>query len=312
MTIKKAIITGSNGLVGKSLTKLLTNVWPLSRKWDLSSQEDTRSIFSTVMSDPALDYEIYHLAAKVGGVGANQNYLGDFFTQNILINTNVLEIAKKLKVKKLLSLASTCVYPKDAEQPLKEKDLHNGWPHETNYAYAFAKRMLHVQSMAYREQYGCNFVVAVPTNVFGPEDNFHLENAHAIPAIIHKIYLAKKNNQDSVELWGDGRQERDFIYVDDLSRALILVMEKYNDKEPINIATGKDVSIDYIVGIIVKSLKYTGKIKWSEQNKGIEKKSVDITKISKIGWEPKISIETGLEVTCNWFMTYYPKVRGAK
>lgn len=312
--MKHYIITGSSGLVGTSLCRKLKFdvnnfvMCMVSSKVDLRDDNQVNGAFETIIKDN--DWRIFHLAARVGGIKANNSF-ATFFRDNVLINTNVLHNAALYNVEKVVSLASTCVYPKDARQPLQEKDLHNGFPHDTNYAYAFAKRMIDIQSKAYRDSYKCNFVTAIPTNVYGLNDNFDLENSHVIPAIIHKVYLAKKNNQRFVELWGDGQALRDFIFSDDLSDALILIMEKYNDREAINIATGVDVTIEYVTSLIMKALNFHGGIIWNGELKGIDQKSTDITKIKSLGWEPKVKIEEGIQRVCEWFEKNYKDSRGA-
>jgi len=308
------LITGASGLVGKSLSKKIKeqNLYDRiffvnSKMCDLRNEAYTQLLF--------YDYEVnttwdcIHLAARVGGLGANTLSNADFFSDNIRMNTNIIDLCYKFKVNKLLSFASTCVYPVSATQPYKEKSLHDGWPHDTNFGYAFSKRMIDIQSRAYRNQYGCNFIVAVPTNIYGPEDNFTLDKAHVIPDLIHKIYLAKKENRSEIELWGDGTQLRDFIFVDDVANAIITIMEKFNDEEPINIATGKDIPIKKIAKLIKKSIGYDGKIKWSKDYKGIQKKSVDISKIINLGWKQKTSIEKGIMETCKWFVENYKIAR---
>jgi GDP-L-fucose synthase len=308
------LITGASGLVGKSLSRkikelnLYNRVVCLdSKRCDLRNRAEVEDEFRGLELDSTWD--CIHLAARVGGINANINNQGQFFYDNIVMNANILEVARSVRVNKLISLASTCIYPNDCTLPLKEKDLHNGEPHFSNYGYAYAKRSLDIQSKAYRDQYGCNFIVAIPTNIFGANDNFNLENSHVIPGIIHKIYLAQKNKTECVELWGDGNQERDFIFVDDLSRALILIMEKYNDREGINIATGQDVSIKEIAELIRKNIGYSGTIKWNQQNKGVQRKPVDITKLTNLGWKNEISLEKGIEISCEWFIKNYPNIR---
>jgi len=310
------LITGASGLVGKSLLRKTKKsnlynriIWGgvAGKRCDLRDRQEVEDEFKALKLDSTWD--CIHLAARVGGLGANTLSNADFFSDNIRMNTNVIDLCHQFKVNKLLSFASTCVYPVSAIQPYREKSLHDGWPHNTNFGYAFSKRMLDIQSRAYRKQYGCNFIVAVPTNIYGPEDNFTLDKAHVIPDLIHKIYLAKKENRNEIELWGDGTQLRDFIFVDDVADAIITIMEKFNNEEPINIATGKDIPIKKIVKLIKKSIGYDGKIKWSKDNKGIQKKSVDISKITYLGWKPKTSIEDGIEKTCKWFVENYETIR---
>ncbi len=308
------LITGASGLVGRSLSKKIQElnlyneiVCFDSKRCDLRNRTEVEDEFRGLELGPTWD--CIHLSARVGGLNANMLNNADFFSDNVLMNTNVLDFCHFLKIGKLLSFASTCVYPENAIQPYREYSLHDGWPHNTNFGYAFSKRMLDIQSRAYREQYGHNFVVAVPTNIYGPEDDFTLDKAHVIPDIIHKLYLANVQNKPEIELWGDGLQLRDFIYVDDISDAIITIMDKYNKKEPINIATGNDVTIKYVVQLIKSEIGYNGNIKWSNDKKGVHKKSVDNAKIKTLGWTQKISIEEGIKRTCKWFVEHYPNVR---
>ena len=219
---------------------------------------------------------IIHLAAKVGGVKANMDYLGDFFYENILINTHVLESAKRHNISKVVSLLSTCVYPNQVNYPLTPVQVHNGRPHHSNYAYAHAKRMLDVQSRAYRDQYGCNFITAIPNNLFGENDNFDLDNSHVLPAMIRKMYEARLEDRDVV-LWGDGSPLREFTYSYDLARALLLLVEGYDDRDPINVGNTVEISIKDVAERIAKAVDFKGNIIWrTEMPLGQHRKPSDI------------------------------------
>lgn len=314
MLNKKLLITGASGLVGTALLKnvrtkyLYEEIFCInSKECDLRNYDDVERKFKSLQIDYSCD--CIHLAARVGGINANILNNVDFFNDNIKINMNVLNACHKFNVNKLLSFASTCVYPENAKLPYKEKDLHNGWPHNTNFGYAFAKRMLDIQSRTFRRQYKNNFIVAIPTNIYGPNDNFKLNEAHVIPDLIHKIFLAKQNKQDTITLWGNGTQKRDFIFSEDVANAILIIIEKYNDEEPINIATGKNVKIKEIVKLITNFFDYNGKILWSKEKSGIQKKPVDISKIKKLGWTNKVSLKEGIKETCNWFIKNYPNIR---
>ena len=206
------------------------------------------------------DYVI-HLAAKVGGVKANTNYVGDMYRDNILMNTNLLEACRKHKVGKVVSLLSTCVYPDKSIYPLTENQFHDGPPHESNYGYAYAKRMLDVQSRAYRQQYGCDFITAVPNNLFGENDNYHLEDSHVLPAIMRKMYEAQLANND-VYLWGDGSPIREFTYSRDIANALLLLLDGYSEEGPINIGNTEEISIKQTAEMIAEIVGFTGNIVW--------------------------------------------------
>jgi GDP-L-fucose synthase len=216
----KILVTGGSGMVGHALKEVLPEAsFVDSKMYDLRNQLDVGYLFITERPD-----YIVHLAGKVGGVKANSDNLATFYYDNIMINTNVLEAARKYKVKKVLSFLSTCVYPNKVNYPLTEEQIHNGPPHFSNYAYAYAKRMLDIQSRAYRDQFDCNFITAIPNNLFGEYDNFHLDNSHLIPAIIRKIYEAKNKNKD-VTLWGDGNPLREFTYSKDLAKIVLLLLQ---------------------------------------------------------------------------------------
>ncbi len=255
---------------------------------------------------------IIHLAAKVGGVKANMDYLGDFFYENVLINTHVLESAHQHGVSKVVSLLSTCVYPNQVNYPLTPDQVHNGPPHNSNYAYAHAKRMLDVQSRAYRDQYGCNFITAIPNNLFGENDNFDLDNSHVLPAMIRKMYEATLYNRDVV-LWGDGTPLREFTYSADLARALLLLVEGYNDPKPINVGNTVEISIKEVASRIAKEVGFKGEIVWrSEMPSGQYRKPSDNSQFREMFNMEYTDFNEALTKTCEWFIMNYPKVRGVK
>ena len=255
---------------------------------------------------------VIHLAAKVGGVKANSDYPGDFYYDNIMINTNVLHTAKIHKVKKLISCLSTCIYPNDIEYPLREDNIHNGPPHQSNFAYAYAKRMIDVQSRAYNKQHGCNFITAVSNNLFGEDDNFDLENSHVIPAMIRKIYEAKMNNSDVV-LWGDGSPLREFTYSGDMAEILLFLLDEYNDPTPLNIGNVGEYSIKEVASVISKNLAFDGEVVWDvAKPSGQYRKPSTNKRLLELGWEKEnyTSLDMALKKTCEWFTTNYPNVRG--
>ena len=308
MDKSKILVTGGSGMVGTALKKILPEaIYLASQDGDLKNKSDVAHIFKEYK--PQM---VFHLAGKVGGVKANMDHLGDFFYDNILMNTNVLDACRQHNVKKVLSLLSTCVYPCDAKHPLSEEQIHNGIPHHTNFAYAHAKRMLDVQSRAYRIQHGCNFVTAIPNNIFGLHDNFDLENSHVIPAIIRKVYEAKQQNKNVV-LWGDGNALREFTDTDDLAKILLFVMESYNDPASINIGNTNEISIKDTANIIIDILGFKGKVVWdTSKPKGQYRKPMDNSKLIKLGWDVENfnDFTTSLEKTCKWFEDSYPNVRG--
>jgi GDP-L-fucose synthase len=303
------LVTGGSGMVGCALQRACPEaIYISSRDFDLRDWKQTQEMFATYAPN-----QVIHLAAKVGGIKANMDNLGDFYRENILINTNVLEAARQFETSKVLSLLSTCVYPDKVEYPLTEEQIHNGAPHQSNYAYAYAKRMLDIQSQAYRQQYGCNFITAVPNNLFGENDNYDLENAHVIPAIMHKLYLAQQKDTD-VHLWGDGTSLREFTYSLDLAKILLFLLKYYNDPKPINIGNIGEHSILQIVELISKIMNFEGKIHWdTSKPTGQYRKPSDNSKLIKLGWKTThyTELQKAIEQSCKWFQLNYPNVRGA-
>ena len=308
--MSKILVTGGSGMIGQALQKVKPDALYISSKdCNLLSQEQTERLFDLYKPD-----YVIHLAAKVGGVKANHDNLGTFFTENIRINVNVLDAAHKSGVKKLVSLLSTCVYPSHAEYPLTENQINNGEPHFTNFAYAYAKRMLDVQSRAYRKQYGCNFITAIPNNLFGEHDYFDLEDSHVIPAIIRKIDDANKNFKTPT-FWGDGTPMREFTYSQDLAKILLFFLENYNEETPINVGNTKEFSIEEVVEIIMKIMNYSGDVYWDTSKlSGQYKKPSENKKLLELGWQEKdyTSFEEALRNTCQWYKNNYPNIRGVK
>ena len=303
----RILITGGTGMIGTALQEVAPKAtFVSSKQYDLREVEQVEQMFGQHNPDCVI-----HLAAKVGGIKANMDNLGDFYLDNIMINTNVLEAAREFGTKKVISLLSTCIYPNSAHYPLTEDQIHDGPPHESNFAYAYAKRMLDVQSRAYRRQYGCNFVTAVPNNLFGENDNFDLEDSHVIPAMIRKIHEASLNNED-VYLWGDGTPLREFTYSKDLANILMFLVREYDAEEPINVGNTQEYSIKEVAEMIAKIMRYNGKIVWqTDMPSGQHRKPSDNSKFRGICDARYTSLEEALTNTCNWFIMNYPDVRGA-
>lgn len=316
--MKSVLVTGANGMVGRAVVKELVkyNYYtciPVDLPdIDLCKTEDVWHMYKNYRPN-----YVIHLAAKVGGVKGNMDYLADFYTENIMMNANVLHGAHLYGVEKVVSLLSTCVYPDKVNYPLTEDQIHNGPPHPSNYAYAYAKRMLDVQSQAYRDQFGTNFVTAIPNNLYGNFDNFDLNNSHVIPAMIRKIYEAKMNNTN-VELWGDGSPLREFTHVSDLANILLFILDMYNEREPINVGNTEEHSIKEIAEMIAEFLDFDGIINWNtSMPAGQFRKPSSNQKFKgfiadhhlKFNYMP---LEKGLKETCEWFVKNYPNVRGVK
>ena len=301
----KITITGGSGMVGSAFKRLLPGAhYPTREDMDLIKEA----------SFDGTDY-IIHLAAKVGGVKANTDFVADFYLDNMKINHNVLSQAKEDGVKKVISLLSTCVFP-DApyiNYPLTEDQLHLGPPHKSNFGYAYAKRMVDVMSRSYRQQYGCNFITAIPNNLYGENDNFDLVNGHVIPALMRRIWEAKLNDASSVECWGDGSPLREFTYSGDIARILLFLLDNYDEPEPINIGNTEEYSIKEVVSLLCEYLEYDGKITWNiNKPSGQYRKPSSNVKLLELGWEEKnyTPFKQGLKNTCEWFKIKYPNVRG--
>lgn len=305
---KDILVTGGTGMVGHAFNDTDQYTFlKVGSKVDLTNFTDALNLVGKTRPDAVI-----HLAAKVGGVKGNTDYVGDFFRENILINTNLLEACRWYKIPKVVSLLSTCIYPDNATYPLTENQIHAGEPHISNFGYAYAKRMLHVQSMAYRKQFGCNFVCAVPNNLFGMHDNFDLENGHVIPAVIRKIYEAKRLGKDSITFWGDGTPLREFTYNKDIAHSLIFLMENYDGELPVNIGNTNEISIMSLVSEVANIFDYKGKISWdTSKPSGQHRKPSDNSLLKSLGYETKYTeISSALAETCEWFSRNYPNLRG--
>jgi GDP-L-fucose synthase len=310
----KILVTGGSGMIGYSLkwgyvygNSIPNAKFVASKDYDLRDPSQVDAMMSKYSPDA-----IIHLAAKVGGVKANMENLGDFFRDNVLINTNVLEYSRKHNVKKVVSVLSTCIYPDSVSYPLTEADIHSGPPHKSNYAYAYAKRMLDVQSRAYREQYGCNFITAVANNLYGENDFYDLENSHVIPAITRKMYEAKLN-KENVTLWGAGTPLREFTYSGDMAELLLFLLDNYDGADPINVGNVQEVSIKDVAEMISEFIGFDQKIIWdTSKPEGQYRKPSSNKNLIDSGWSQNqyTPLREGLKKTCDWFLENYPEIRG--
>lgn len=298
----RILITGGTGLVGSAIKG---DVHLGSKDGDLRDMSAVNSIFEKYKPT-----HVVHCAARVGGVYGNMIAKGEFYYDNVMINTNILEACRIHNTKKVVSLLSTCIFPDKIDYPLTEKKIHLGEPHWSNYGYAYSKRMLDVQAKVYRDQYNLNFVSVVPTNVYGPNDNFNLETSHVLPALIHKCYLAKKNNT-RLEIWGSGNPLREFIYSDDIGRLVNWCLENYNDSEPIILSTSHEISIKELVGLIVKAMEFNGEVVFdSTKPDGQFRKPADNSKLINLIPDFKFTpIEEGIGKTVEWFVNNYEETR---
>ena len=294
----KIYIAGHNGMVGSALMRKLAKegcqniITRSSSQLDLRIQESVNNFFA----EEKPEY-VFLAAARVGGINANNIYRADFLYDNLMIESNVIHASFKNHVKKLLFLGSSCIYPKLASQPLKEEYLLTGLLEHTNEPYAIAKIAGIKLCEAYRDQYGCNFISVMPTNLYGPNDNYNLENSHVLPALLRKIITAKKNNAPSVEIWGSGKPFREFLHVDDLAEACYYLMNNYDEPTLINVGTGVDISILELALLIKKITGYAGEIK-NDPSKpdGTPRKLMDVSKINALGWQASISLEDGIKM----------------
>ena len=295
------VITGGTGLIGSAFTEGVK----LTSKRDLRDYD--KAEFAISMYKPDV---VIHCAAKVGGVGANMEFPADFFMDNIRMNTNVIQACHELKVKKLVSFLSTCVFPDKVEYPLDETKIELGPPHTSNFAYAYAKRMADVQIRAFNQQYGTQYFSVIPCNVYGPSDNYSLEVGHVIPMLIHKCYLAKKNKK-TFEVWGDGTPLREFVYSKDVANIVDLLIQKYTGTEPVIISNPTEYSIKQVVDLIVEHMDFKGKVKWltDKPNGQHRKPSSNAKLLSIIGEYNFTTLEKGLKESIEWFILNYPKVR---
>jgi len=292
----KIFIAGHNGMVGSAIERKFRqegfeNILTFSSKeLDLRNQSSVDEFYKKEKPD-----FVILAAAKVGGIHANDKYKAEFIYDNLMIESNVIHFAYENNVKKLLFLGSSCIYPKHSPQPIKEEYLLSGYLEPTNKPYAIAKIAGIELCKSYREQYGCNFISAMPTNLYGTNDNYHFEISHVIPALLRKVVLAKKNNDPFVTVWGSGKPKRDFLNVDDLADACFLLMKEYNESEPINIGSGSDISIIQLIHIIREEIDYNGEVKFdTSKPDGTMLKLLDISKIKSLGWNPKIKIREGI------------------
>jgi GDP-L-fucose synthase len=300
----KIYVAGHRGLVGSSIVKVLeqkgyTNlIYKTSKELDLTDKIAVDAFFSKEKPD-----YVFLAAAKVGGIVANNEYPADFIRDNLLIQTNVIDAAYKNGVKKLLFLGSTCIYPKMAPQPLKEEYLLTGKLEPTNEPYAIAKIAGINMCQSYNRQYGTEYISVMPTNLYGPNDNFDLQTSHVLPALIRKFHEAKEKQSPFVEIWGTGTPKREFLYSEDLADACVYLMNTYTGNEIVNIGVGEDISIKELAEKIKDVVGYEGELKFdTSKPDGTPRKLVDVTKLSSLGWKASTSLDRGLRQAYQWFL----------
>ena len=301
---KRVVVTGGAGFLGSFVVEQLRAkgcravVVPSSKDYDLVEMDAVRRLYADANPDV-----VVHLAARVGGIGANQANPGRFFYDNLMMGSQLIEVGRQLGIKKFVAIGTICAYPKYAPIPFKEDDLWAGFPEETNAPYGLAKKMMLVQSQAYRQQYGFNSIVLFPVNLYGPRDNFDLETSHVIPALIRKCAEAQQKGNPEIVLWGDGTPTREFLYVEDAAEGILLAAEQYNDSRPLNLGTGEEISIKNLAGIIAAEVGFHGRILWDPTKpNGQPRRCLDISRIKQtIGFQPTHSLRDGLKKTIRWY-----------
>ncbi len=301
---EKVVVTGGAGFLGSYLIDKLhqrgcRGVWaPRSSEYDLVQMVDVERLYRE--AQPTV---VIHLAARVGGIGANQKNPGKFFYDNLMMGVQLIEVGRRVGLKKLVAAATICAYPKFAPIPFREDDLWNGYPEETNAPYGLAKKMLLVQSQAYREQYGFNSIVLFPVNLYGPRDNFDLESSHVIPALIRKCLEAEERGEPEIVAWGDGSPSREFLHARDAAEGILLATERYESSAPVNLGAGFEITIKALTELIARLCGYRGRVRWdTSRPNGQPRRKLDVERAKKaFGFEAGIGFEEGLSETIAWY-----------
>ena len=297
------LVAGATGLAGSAIVRELNRIGrPVvgisSKDLDLLDRNATFNYLNKLKPNSVID-----AAAKVGGISANNDYPVEFLSENIRIQTNLIDAAHSAKVKNFVFLASSCVYPKNCAQPIKEEYVLTGALESTNSAYAIAKLAGIELIKAYRKQFGHKWISVMPTNLYGPNDNFDLESSHVFPALIRKFLEAKKSNTSTVNLWGTGKPRREFLHADDLAKAIIVCLDNYDEDQQINIGTGIDLTIAELANKIAENIGFSGSINWDvAKEDGTPQKVLDIQKITNLGWKPTINLDQGIKLTVEWYL----------
>tara|TARA_R110002020_G_scaffold33501_6_gene102004 strand:+ start:774 stop:1709 length:936 start_codon:yes stop_codon:yes gene_type:complete len=308
---KNILITGGTGLVGTALGEAYNSTYDLqiasigSSQYNLTNKSEVNLMFMNHQPK-----KVIHAAAKVGGLGSNMKYKGQYFYENLMINANVIDEAYHWGVNRLVAFLTTCAFPAEVEYPLDHTKIHLGEPHESNFGYAYAKRMAEVQIRAYREQYGVKYSCVIPTNIYGPNDNFSLEHGHVVPMLIHKLYKAQRDGTDFT-VWGSGKPLREFIFSRDVAKLTQWVLDKYEGEAPLILSTSDEISIEHLVDLLVNEFKFKGKVKFdSSKPDGQYRKPSDNSLIKDLVPSFKFTpIEEGIKETVEWFKENYDNAR---
>ena len=301
---RRVCVTGGAGFLGSFVVEKLkargAEIFvPTIEEYDLTKMDSIKKMYDD--SRPDL---VIHLAAQVGGIGANREHPGEFFYNNLMMGVQLIHEAYERKIEKFVALGTICAYPKFTPTPFKEEDLWIGYPEETNAPYGLAKKMLLVQSQSYRDQYGYNSIFLMPVNLYGPRDNFNPESSHVIPALIRKCLEAKEAGKKSIEVWGDGSPTREFLYVEDAAEGILLAAEKYNSSEPVNLGSGMEISIKDLITLIAKLTGFDGEIIWdASKPNGQPRRRLDVTRAEReFGFKAQVNFEEGLRRTIDWYV----------
>lgn len=315
---KRVIVTGGAGFLGSFVTEKLkqrgaTDIFiPRIEEYNLVDPNDIRRLYADTLKnvDPK-NVVIIHLAANVGGIGANMDHPADFFYDNLMMGVELMHQAHKNDIGKFVAIGTVCAYPKFTPVPFKEDDLWNGYPEETNAPYGLAKKMMLVQAQAYRQQYGFNAIFLLPVNLYGPRDNFNPRSSHVIPALIRKAMEACERGDKEMLVWGDGSPTREFLYVEDAADAIVAAAEKYNGDQPVNLGSGYEISIKDLAEMIVRMTGFEGKLVWqTDKPNGQPRRGLDVSRAKALfGWSAQVPFEEGMRRTINWFKENREKIK---